>query len=666
MRNRFSVLSLPEGTASMPADVILDRGSHRVRHFRPGLGFLGAALMACCLISRPATAALRAPNPDDDFTVSEVMVPMRDGVKLHTVVLAPKGGSSAMPLLLLRTPYGAADRLKVKQVTQLQSMLGPEAAELQGYIYVFQDVRGRNGSEGEFVLARPVRGPFNTTSTDETTDAWDTVDWIVKNVERNNGRVGIYGTSYSGWTTLMALLDPHPALKAAVPVNPAVDFWMGDDWFHNGAFRPAYAFEYVHALESDPSAWTPFPFSQADTYAWWLKAGSAREVGARYFDEARHKYWTLLTQRPAYDAYWQDGALDGHLRKSKAPLVPTLHVHGLFDQEDIYGAPAAYAAMEPRDARNDRNFFVAGPWYHGQNWSAGERLGALRWNEDTAKHWRENTLAPFLAEHLKNEAPATLAPVEVFNTGTRRWNTFTAWPEAPGTSPRSLYLQPGQSVDWKAPTARRGAADSFVSDPAKPVPYQPRPVRRIYDDDAGYAAWQAWLVADQRFVDGRPDVLTYVSEPITEVLTLRGAVSVVLLAETTGSDADWVVKLIDVFPDHDAAEPEMGGYQFMISGDVLRGRYREGFDVARAIEPSQPLEYRFGLPQVNHTFKPGHRIMVQVQSSWFPLYDRNPQTFMPSIMEAKPGDYRAATHRVHVSAELASRLEVRADAAVRK
>lgn len=397
----------------MVADVTFDRGNDRVRRFYLHRGLLVAAWFAL-LFCLSAAAELRAPNPDDNFIASEVMVPMRDGVKLHTVVVTPKGASGTMPILLVRTPYGAAESLAVKQVTQLHSMLGAAVAELQGYIFVFQDIRGRNGSEGEFVLARPVRGPFNKTTTDETTDAWDSVDWLVKNIADNNGRVGIYGTSYDGWTSLMALLDPHPALKAAVPVSPAVDFWMGDDWFHNGAFRPAYAFEYVYALESEPNAWVPFPFSQADTYSWWLSAGSAREVGARYLDEVRHKYWTLLTTRPTYDAYWQDGALDRHLLKTKARLVPTMHVLGLFDQEDIYGAPAAYAAMEPRDTNNDLKFFVAGPWYQGQNWSSGNSLGALEWNEETAIRWREDTLAPFLAQNLKNAPAASLAPVKVF------------------------------------------------------------------------------------------------------------------------------------------------------------------------------------------------------------------------------------------------------------
>jgi uncharacterized protein len=624
---------------------------------------LRATLFFACLFLCHAApqAAVREPTVDDDFTLSEVMIPMRDGVKLHTLVLTPKAATSALPMLLDRTPYGAADKLRVKQRTSLHAVLGAGYAELEGYIFVFQDVRGRNGSEGEFVLARPVRGPFNSTQTDETTDAWDTVDWLVKNVANSNGRVGIYGTSYDGWTSLMALLDPHPALRAAVPVNPAVDFWMGDDWFHNGAFRAPYAFEYVRGIETDGNAWTPFPFKQLDTYAWWLNAGSPRQIGQRYLDPKRHKYWTTLTTHPSYDAYWQNGALDQHLIKSKAKLVPTMHVLGLFDQEDIYGATASYAALEPRDQANDLNFLVAGPWFHGQNWGAGAHLGAISWNEETALRWRQQMLAPFFAHYLKDGPPHRLAPIEAFNTGTRRWEQFTAWPKAPSTHPRNLYLQPGSRIAWQAPSAKPGTADAFVSDPAKPVPYQARPVRRIYDDEAGYAAWRSWLVADQRFADGRPDVLTYTSEPLKEAVTVRGAVTADLFAETTGSDADWVVKLIDVFPEQDAAEPDMSGYQFMISGDVLRGRYRAGFSEAKPITPNAALEYRFRLPQVNHTFKPGHRIMVQVQSTWFPLYDRNPQTFVTDLMDVKPEDYRSATHKVHTSAEHPSRLELQVE-----
>lgn len=623
-------------------------------------------LAACCLgglfaLAAPYTqpqAAVRVANPDDNFTLREAMIPMRDGVELHTLILIPKDAKQALPMLLTRTPYGAAGSLAVKERTSMHAVLDKKVAELEGYIFVFQDIRGRNGSGGEFVLQRPPKGEFNNTNTDETTDAWDTVDWLVKNVPGNNGRVGIFGTSYSGWTTLMALLDPHPALKVAIPVNPAVDFWMGDDWFHNGAFRPAYAFEYVHALQSDANSWTPFAFNHYDTYVWWLNAGSPDQIGQRYLDPSKHLYWWQLTQHPTYDAYWQASALDPLLKKSRAALVPTMHVHGWFDQEDIYGAPAAYSAMEARDTGNDRNYFVAGPWFHGQSWGTGDRLGALVWDQDTAKRWREDMLAPFLGQYLRDGASHKVAPVEVFNTGTHRWEKFTAWPLPPATQARSLYLQPGHSVSWQAPTASKGTGDSYVSDPAKPVPYQQRPIRRIYDDPVGYPAWRTWLVADQRFVDGRPDVLTYVSEPLQQSVTVRGAVTARLFAQTTGTDADWVVKLIDVYPDQDASQYDMSGYQFMVSGNILRARFREGFTEARPVAANRPLEYSFELPQVNHTFKPGHRLMVQVQSSWFPLYDRNPQKFLPSIMAVQPGDYQVATQTIHTSKDYPSQVEL--------
>ncbi|MHC9086951.1 CocE/NonD family hydrolase [Luteimonas sp. RIT-PG2_3] len=616
------------------------------------------SVMAMHLLPGSAQAVVRQAAPDDDFVLIEEMVPMRDGERLRTFIVAPKQITRSLPILLQRTPYRAASKLKTLHQPKLQSLLGTSLAELEGYIFVFQDIRGRHGSSGDFVLQRPVRGAFNTSATDETTDAWDTIDWLVKHVDHNNGRVGIYGTSYDGWTSLMALIDPHPALKVAVPVNPAVDFWMGDDWFHNGAFRPAYAFEYVHALETDLSAWSPFPFDRYDTYDWWLRAGSPTAIGRRYFDPARHKYWTTLTQHPTYDSYWQNSALDKALVASKGRQVPTMHVHGWFDQEDLYGAPAAYAALEPRDRRNDSNFLVAGPWAHGQNWASGDRLGNMAWNEDTALRWRQDMLAPFLAHYLKDAPAHRLAPVTVFNTGSRRWERLEHWPRAEDTRPRALFLQPDLATGWTAPVAADGSTQDFVSDPAKPVPYQPRPIRRIYDDDLGYAAWRSWLVGDQRFVDGRPDVLTFVGEPLTDAVTVRGTVTATLFAETDGSDADWVVKLIDVFPDQDPQEPTMSGYQLMISGDILRGRYREGFEQARPVAAGQALEYAFRLPQVNHTFRQGHRIMVQVQSSWFPLYDRNPQAFIPSIMDVEPGQYRKATHRIHTSRTHPSRIEL--------
>jgi uncharacterized protein len=624
--------------------------------------FLKCATLLYALLflvdAQGANEPLRWPNPTDDFEVREAMVPMRDDVKLHTVILTPKHVGTPLPILLQRTPYEGAKRISAPLRTQLPGVLGPGSAQLEGYIWVYQDIRGRHGSEGKFLMERPQRGEFNTTQTDETTDAWDTVDWLVKNVPGNNGRVGLYGTSYDGWTVLMALLDPHPAVRAAVPVNPVSDMWIGDDWFHNGAFRMPYAFEYVYEMETSQNAWTPFAFDHEDTYVWWLRAGSAADVGRRYLNDERYTYWKQLTGHPAYDAYWQVTALDKQLANRATRLVPTMHVQGLFDQEDLYGSLAAYQALEPRDTDNNLNYFVAGPWRHGQNWADGSSLGAVHWDQDTALEWRRDQLAPFLDHYLKDGPDLHLAPVTVFNTGTRQWEHYDRWPNPAGVETRRLYLRAGGAIAWQVPAAGDKSADRYVSDPAKPVPYQPRPVRRIYDDDAGYAAWRSWLVADQRFVDSRPDVLTYVSEPLDEPVTVRGTVVSHLFAETTGSDADWIVKLIDVFPDEDAAEPAMSGYELMISGNILRGRYRQSRSNPQPIVPNRPLAYDIPMPQVNHTFKRGHRLMVQIQSSWFPLYDRNPQTYVSSIMEAKPADYHVATQTIHHGAAYPSNIEL--------
>jgi putative CocE/NonD family hydrolase len=603
----------------------------------------------------------RLPNVDDDFELREEMIPMRDRVKLHALILSPKRMTGRLPILLMRTPYDSSRRLQSKQRTTLYTVLGAKLAELQGYIFVFQDIRGRGRSSGLFELSRPPRGPYNKTRTDETTDAWDTVEWLTKHVRGNNGRVGIYGTSYEGWTTLMALLDPHPALKAAVPVNPLADGWMGDDWFHNGAFRQAYAFEYVHYMETDPKSFTPFPFSHYDTYAWWLKAGSARELGTRYLDPKRHHFWSVLISNQAYSSYWQRGAIDQLLRQSRARLVPTLHVHGWFDQEDMYGAPAAYEAMKARDRSDTLIYFAAGPWYHGQSWGTSEKAGPLARTEDAARRWREDQLAPFLAHYLKGGPAHTVPPVSVFNTGSRRWERVDGWPRPRRTRVRPLYLVAGGGVSWYKPAASEGMARTFLSDPARPVPYQPRPVRRIFDDELDPAAWRTWLTGDQRFTDGRPDVLTFVGDPLDEPVTVRGTVTAKLFAETTGTDADWVVKLIDAFPDMDSSDPAMSGFQLMISGDIFRGRYRRQFERPEPIAANAILEYAIRLPQVNHTFRRSHRIMVQIQSTWFPLYDRNPQRFIPSIMDAKPRDFQAATHRIHTSGAYPSRIDLRVE-----
>ena len=603
-----------------------------------------------------ARQSLREVFPHDDFKIREEMVPMRDGVKLYTLILTPKTSEGSLPILLERTPYDATGAIGDRPTSRLAVTLGHKFLG-DDYVYAVQDIRGRFKSEGDYAMYRAPRGAFNQTETDETTDAWDTIDWLVKNVS-SNGRLGVWGTSYPGWLTLAAMRDPHPALSAAIPFNPVVDVWKADDWFHWGAFRGAYAFSFIYEMETRTDEFTPYPYEIQDNYKWMLGQGAAGTgLGARLDD--RHEMWARLMESPSYGPYWRDVAADRWF-DSPPRLVPALHVHGFWDQEDIYGAPAVYAALERHDKANDLNFFVAGPWYHGQHFADGSRLGALNFDEDTAKRFREDVLARFLRRYLHEDAVEPPAPVTVFETGTNRWRKFDRWP--PTEKQIRVYLQPDGGLAF-APPAIDSSMTEFVSDPAKPVPYAPRPNWGIeYDNPPAIAAWRRWLVEDQRFVDGRPDVATWVSEPLSEPLTVRGPVIAKLLAETTGTDADWVVKLIDVFPDDDPTF-EMSGYQLMLSADIFRGRYRENYDKPRPLSPDQALAYTIPLPHVNHTFRPGHRLMVQVQSTWFPLYDRNPQTFVTTIMFAPPGAYKAQRHRVHHSAKYATYLELYVDRA---
>jgi putative CocE/NonD family hydrolase len=576
-----------------------------------------------------------------DYSISEEMVPMRDGVKFYTLIISPNNITEPLPVLLWRTPYNAR-RMADREASWLEEALGNRFMG-NDYIYVFQDIRGRIRSEGSYAMYRPPRGEFNQSETDETTDAWDTVDWLVKNLS-TNGRVGIWGTSYPGWLTLAAMRDPHPALAAAVPFNPVVDVWKADDWFHWGAFRGAYAFAFIYEIETRTDTFTSYPFEQNEMYSWLLPQGAlGPALGARLDD--RHEMWYKLMEYPEYGDYWREVAADQWF-DDPPRMVPALHVHGIWDQEDIYGSPAVYAALEKHDRENDLNFFTAGPWYHGQHFADGSRLGDLQFGQNTAYHFREEVLKKFLRHFLHGDDPELPAPVTVFETGSNQWRSFEKWP--PVNEEINIYLQKDGTLSLSAPSEEKGYSE-YVSDPARPVPYEPRPIWEInYNNPPAIAAWRQWLVEDQRFVDGRPDVVTWVSDPLTEPLTVRGQVLARLFAETTGSDADWVVKLIDVYADVEE-EYEMSGYQLMISGEIFRGRYRENYEIPVPIEPDRVLEYEIPLPQVNHTFLPGHRIMVQVQSSWFPLYDRNPQTYVPSIMRAPDSTYKAQRHRIHHS-----------------
>jgi putative CocE/NonD family hydrolase len=597
-----------------------------------------------------------APADRYDFTKREVMIPMRDGVKLHTVIVVPRGARGA-PILLTRTPYNASKRVAHSGATTMEAML-PESDGVfveAGYIRVFQDVRGKYGSEGDYVMTRPPRGPLNASGVDHTTDAWDTIDWLVKNVPESNGRVGMIGSSYEGFTVAMALLDPHPSLKVAAPESPMVDGWMGDDWFHYGAFRQTNL-DYFTDQTTMKGEGDPIPRAHYDDYEEFLTAGSAGDY-ARAAGLDQLPFWRKVSEHPSYDSFWQAQAID-RLIAARPPTVPAMWVQGIWDQEDMWGAVHCYRAWEEKDAANDKNFLVLGPWRHsGVNYN-GTSLGPLHWNGDTALQFRRDILRPFFDQYLKEGAPkADTPPVLFYNTGENHWDRFSAWPPAAGSgitvTPTPLYLGPGFTLGFTPPAESAPAFDEYVSDPAKPVPFVQRPVR-LNDENV----WKPWLVSDQRPFSDRTDVLSYETAPLTAPVRISGTPVVHLTASTSGSDSDWVVKLIDVFPDEVPRQPEMGGYELGIAMDIFRGRYRESFKHPAALKAGEPLAYRFALPQANHVFLPGHRIMVQVQSSWFPLYDRNPQTFVENIFFARPQDYAKATQRVYRGGAAASFIEL--------
>jgi uncharacterized protein len=595
-----------------------------------------------------------------DYSQREVMIPMRDGVRLKTLILIPRAAKRA-PILLTRTPYGATERIVHNLSAHLGAVIdssdvADELVASGGYIRVLQDVRGKHGSEGDYLMTRPLVGPLNGGSVDHSTDTYDTIDWLVKNLPESNGKVGILGISYDGFTSLMALVNPHPALRAAVPINAMVDGWMGDDWFHKGAFRQdslVYFYDQEASRGSDIHWWS----DHYDDYDAWLSAGSAGEAVRRHGLE-QVGFTGKVTSHPAYDSFWQDQALDKILA-ARGVTVPTLLVHSLWDQEDIYGNIAVYKALEARPGDHSKLYLVLGPWFHHQERLDGSHLGPLQFGADTAQYFRRNLLAPFLDHFLKDEAPPLdMAPVTAFETGTNRWLSLPSWPAGckEGCLPThdKLYLEPGGALDFSAPTA--SGFEAYVSDPAKPVPYLPRPIHIGGED--GEESWQTWLVSDQREAASRPDVLSFVTPVLKEPLKISGEPVANLLASTTGTDVDFVVKLIDVYPDEVGREPKMGGYQLMVSADILRGRYRDSFSAPKPVPAGKTQEYRFALPTANHVFLPGHRLMVQIQSSWFPIYDRNPQTYVENIFFAKPGDYQKATIKIFEGRPYASFIDL--------
>jgi|TARA_R100000501_G_scaffold16352_3_gene29763 hypothetical protein len=600
------------------------------------------------------------PVTNSDYVTRDVMIPMRDGVKLHTLIVVPDGVTADAPIIFSRTPYSAQKAITGAPSNHYAMALPTAYAALAdaGYIIVVQDVRGRYESEGDYVITRPLVGPLNQTETDHSTDTWDSIEWLVNNVPETNGNVGTIGVSYGGFTTLMSLVNPHPALKAAVPINPLADGWKGDDWFHNGAYRQSFL-DWVYRMSADKSSRHALQFDRHDTYESWLKAGSVGEMAKRMGID-KLPFYQRLVAHPAYDSFWQQQALDRIL--ADEPLkVPTLHVHSLWDQEDIYGAPATYAAMEPKDDGNDENYMIIGPWRHGQGMAVdGSTLGDIDFDANSSVWYRDNVLIPFFDEHLKGQTPAAdIAPITAFETGANIWRQYDSWPVSCASGcpeqSRPLYLGQDGSLGFTAPTGSANAYAEYVSDPARPVTYRQRPILATYNPQT---TWGEWLVDDQRFAESRPDVVTFVSEVLTEPVRVAGQPIAEFFASTSGTDSDWVVKLIDVYPGEYPAAPEMGGYELPIAMDIMRGRYRDDPANPTAIPANEVVSYRLELPQVSHSFEKGHRIMVQIQSSWFPLYDRNPQKFVPNIFNAKAEDYQKATQRIYHSASYPSRIDL--------
>jgi putative CocE/NonD family hydrolase len=589
-----------------------------------------------------AGAALFGGSQEPALGATEAMIAMRDGVKLYTQVYAPKS-NEPLPIILLRTPYGTGTLNPSRVATSLAHLMA------DGYIFVLQDIRGRFKSEGSFVMLRQPRDRSNPKAPqiDESTDTYDTIAWLLANVPGNNGRVGIAGTSYGAWLAVMGMLDPHPALKAVVPQASPADMWIGDDFHHNGAFRLSYGLEYAYRMESSKEvADASRIIDRYDTYEWYLDLGPLSTVNRRHFHESIPT-WNDFATHPDYDAFWKRQAFAPWLTRVTAP---TLNVAGWWDQEDFYGPLKIYELLERHDTARE-NFLVVGPWNHG-GWSSGEgrRLGRVDFGSATAAHYRENVQAPFFAHYLKGKGAPPVSEALTFRTGANDWVRHDAWPPTRNVTNRRLYFRGERKLSFDPPAAAEDAVfDSYVSDPANPVPYRHRPIRLN-------VGWSTWQVEDQRFVHRRPDVLDWSTGPLEADVTVSGKIVANLFASTTGTDSDWIVKLIDVYPDRYASDPEMGGYQLMIAGDVCRGRYRRSFANPEPIVPGAVVKYELSFPGNDHVFRAGHRIMVQVQSTWFPLIDRNPQRFVPNIFLARDADFQSATQRVFRGSRRASHV----------
>jgi putative CocE/NonD family hydrolase len=584
------------------------------------------------------------PDPPAGFEKLEQMIPMRDGARLYTTIYVPAPAPVPMPFIFHRTPYGVSGW----GYRAIARNLKPLAAD--GYIFVFQDIRGRYKSEGQFVMQRPLREPGNPKAIDEGTDAYDTIEWLVKNVPNNNGRVGMMGGSYDAWLAVMATIEPHPALRAVCEQATPADMFLGDDFYHNGAFRLSYGFEYAYQLETSRED-TNFKFDNYDTYEWYLNLGALSNVDAKYF-HGRLPTWNNFVAHPTHDEFWKTQALQSRLKRATVPLM---HVAGWWDQEDFTGPINAYRILEQTDDHH-MNFLVVGPWNHGGWNGEGSRLGKIEFDSPTGKYFREEVLVPWLAYYLKDKGALNQPEALAFETGSNKWRAYDAWPPRRNVTKRKLYFRGDHQLSFEPPQAESNREfDSYVSDPAHPVPYRHRPIEATYFP-AG-SGWYTWLVEDQRFAHLRPDVLSWTTPILKDDVTLSGEIIAHLFASTTGTDGDFVVKLIDVYPEEYQKDVKMSGYQLMIASDILRGRFRDGFERPLPITPNKVNEYVIDLHGNDHVFLKGHKIMVQVQSTWFPVYDRNPQKFVPNIFKAIAADYQPATQRIFRSRRFASYIE---------
>jgi putative CocE/NonD family hydrolase len=600
-------------------------------------------LFSCLLLSDNAVMA-QVIAPDDKYVRVDTMITMRDGVKLHTAIFTPKQQSEKLPFLMLRTPYGIGKYPSPEKFSYIKDMAD------DGYIFIFQDIRGRYLSEGKFEMQRFSRDKSNPKAIDESSDTYDTIDWLLKNIPQNNGKVGIYGISYSGWTALIAAGDPHPALAAVSEQATPSDMFLGDDFHHNGAFRLSYGFEYSFMEEATKTD-SLYQFHTYDTYDWYLNLGPLGNVNKKYFN-GKLPSWNNFASHPDYDSFWQKQAMPFRL---DYPRVPVQHVSGWWDQEDMYGPQKAYAVLEKKD-KDNKNFIVIGPWNHG-GWGReeGSQLGNIKFESPTGVYFRKEIQAKWFAWYLKGKGDGNFAEAITFQTGSNTWKKYTAWPPKEAVT-KNIYFHAGGKLSFEKPAENEAKYfDSYISDPAKPVPYRSRPIEETYGPGS---RWRTWLTEDQRFVDNRPDVLTWRTDTLTEDVTITGNVAAKLYASTSGSDADWVVKLIDVYPEDYKKEPKMSGYELMIADDVFRGRFRNSFSQPEPITPGKVELYTIDLHGADHVFKKGHKIMVQVQSTWFPIIDRNPQKYVPNIFEATQSDYQAATQKIFHSLGFASSIEL--------